>query len=555
MDSSKDPFSDPHHSKKSEQSTPVKRPRQKRLQFDLVALQQRGGNASTVTGESSELTHQIMSNAPMPPPPVTTNYEDLSFQTGHVPHWFNDNGPYPRRDTPVPEPDGVIQSEDELWEEIQSLLEVPAPEELRPGTVDPPMGTGLGPWTNKRPQRQPQMFQRVDQLPPGMPAMNYPFMNEGMSERGGGGISASVPGGASFASSRVERARFMELMNPQTPPPVFEPTPPPQQLDLFPLETVGVFRRNLPSSPQMQNHIKKEEQEAGLYEEFPAFAQREWNVDGAGGEGANNKGPASQIMMDNRLRQSRRSRMQGGLRQEPPMNTFATRQNSLFDIGYPDTNAERSSRRFPSFREQLSRLGRRQSPLEETREQEIRATMERHRARQVLRERRSPCRGNDFGALMSALGLVPDEELGSHPHEGTSRISRVREAMVGIMNSRLPPHLLFSDRDFDGNDYEILSRLDDSVESKKGADDKIINKIDLCSFTPEGNALAFASPMESRCPICLENFTSGAELRVMPCRHKYHRCCLDKWLKINAVCPICNMNIKDKFHEENHEQN
>ena len=115
------------------------------------------------------------------------------------------------------------------------------------------------------------------------------------------------------------------------------------------------------------------------------------------------------------------------------------------------------------------------------------------------------------------------------------------------MNSRLPPHLLFSDRDFDGDDYEFLSRLDDSVESRKGADDQIINKINLCAFGSGGLTHPASLETEPRCPICLENFTQGVEIRVMPCQHKYCRCCLDKWLKIKAVCPICNMNIKDKF--------
>ena len=122
--------------------------------------------------------------------------------------------------------------------------------------------------------------------------------------------------------------------------------------------------------------------------------------------------------------------------------------------------------------------------------------------------------------------------------------------MFGIVNSRLPPHLLFSDRDFDGDDYEFLSRLDDAVESKKGADDKIINKIDLCAFDSGGLTRYSSEKAECRCPICLENFAEGEEIRVMPCQHQYHRCCLDKWLKIKAVCPICNMNIKDKFLED-----
>jgi len=118
--------------------------------------------------------------------------------------------------------------------------------------------------------------------------------------------------------------------------------------------------------------------------------------------------------------------------------------------------------------------------------------------------------------------------------------------VFGIVNSRLPPSLLFSDRDFDGDDYEILCQLDESVESRKGADDQVINKINLCSFGSEDMETG-PSATEPRCPICLENFSPGVELRVMPCRHHYHRNCLDKWLKIKAVCPICNMNIKDKF--------
>ena len=35
--------------------------------------------------------------------------------------------------------------------------------------------------------------------------------------------------------------------------------------------------------------------------------------------------------------------------------------------------------------------------------------------------------------------------------------------------TRLPLHLLLSDRDFDENDYEALLALDDNVESRNGA--------------------------------------------------------------------------------------
>jgi hypothetical protein len=46
--------------------------------------------------------------------------------------------------------------------------------------------------------------------------------------------------------------------------------------------------------------------------------------------------------------------------------------------------------------------------------------------------------------------------------------SAMRDAFAGMTTGRLPPHLLFSERDFDENDYEALLALDDSVESRKG---------------------------------------------------------------------------------------
>ncbi len=44
----------------------------------------------------------------------------------------------------------------------------------------------------------------------------------------------------------------------------------------------------------------------------------------------------------------------------------------------------------------------------------------------------------------------------------------MREAFAGMSQNRLPPHLLFTERDFDENDYEALLVLDEAVESRKG---------------------------------------------------------------------------------------
>ncbi|KAL1917574.1 uncharacterized protein VTP21DRAFT_3967 [Calcarisporiella thermophila] len=44
----------------------------------------------------------------------------------------------------------------------------------------------------------------------------------------------------------------------------------------------------------------------------------------------------------------------------------------------------------------------------------------------------------------------------------------------------------------------------------------------------------------SACVICLEDYIEGEEIRQLPCRHEYHRKCVDRWLMTKAaVCPIC----------------
>ncbi|CAG8779733.1 15739_t:CDS:2, partial [Racocetra fulgida] len=42
------------------------------------------------------------------------------------------------------------------------------------------------------------------------------------------------------------------------------------------------------------------------------------------------------------------------------------------------------------------------------------------------------------------------------------------------------------------------------------------------------------------CPICLGDFESGEELRILPCHHQYHITCIDPWLlDISPLCPMC----------------
>ncbi|MBA0552866.1 hypothetical protein Golob_023642, partial [Gossypium lobatum] len=65
------------------------------------------------------------------------------------------------------------------------------------------------------------------------------------------------------------------------------------------------------------------------------------------------------------------------------------------------------------------------------------------------------------------------------------------------------------------------------------------------------------SPMEqvlsqddAECCICLSAYEDGVELRELPCRHHFHCACVDKWLYINATCPLCKYNILKSSSQE-----
>ncbi|KAG9139272.1 hypothetical protein Leryth_011283 [Lithospermum erythrorhizon] len=56
------------------------------------------------------------------------------------------------------------------------------------------------------------------------------------------------------------------------------------------------------------------------------------------------------------------------------------------------------------------------------------------------------------------------------------------------------------------------------------------------------------------CAICLKDITSGGELaKKMPCEHKYHSSCIEKWLRIHGSCPVCRYEMPIDEGGENKE--
>ncbi|CAM6021849.1 unnamed protein product [Sphagnum balticum] len=106
-----------------------------------------------------------------------------------------------------------------------------------------------------------------------------------------------------------------------------------------------------------------------------------------------------------------------------------------------------------------------------------------------------------------------------------------------------------------------------AVAEEKGASEEEINALAIYKFRRTGSnnsspakSAPFSGVMslmgtsdrvtertiageDAECCICLSQYEDGVEVREIPCSHHFHATCVDKWLRINATCPLCKHNI------------
>ncbi|KAK8705776.1 hypothetical protein V6N13_049368 [Hibiscus sabdariffa] len=70
--------------------------------------------------------------------------------------------------------------------------------------------------------------------------------------------------------------------------------------------------------------------------------------------------------------------------------------------------------------------------------------------------------------------------------------------------------------------------------ANKGLKKKVLKSLPKDTFSADFSAKF------SDCAICLTEFTSGDEIRVLPqCGHGFHVACIDTWLGSHSSCPSC----------------
>ncbi|XP_062199643.1 E3 ubiquitin ligase BIG BROTHER-related-like [Phragmites australis] len=53
-----------------------------------------------------------------------------------------------------------------------------------------------------------------------------------------------------------------------------------------------------------------------------------------------------------------------------------------------------------------------------------------------------------------------------------------------------------------------------------------------------------------QCVICRVEFEEGESLIALPCKHSYHPECINQWLQINKLCPMCSAEVSTPGNKE-----
>ncbi|GMH08013.1 hypothetical protein Nepgr_009853 [Nepenthes gracilis] len=110
------------------------------------------------------------------------------------------------------------------------------------------------------------------------------------------------------------------------------------------------------------------------------------------------------------------------------------------------------------------------------------------------------------------------------------------EALEAVVNDDIGmvTQLLNADQEFNGNDYEMLLTLDENNHNHLSASFAQINNLPQSTVQTENC---------ETCSICLEVPAIGDTVRHLPCLHKFHKECIDPWLRRKRSCPICKSDI------------
>lgn len=147
-------------------------------------------------------------------------------------------------------------------------------------------------------------------------------------------------------------------------------------------------------------------------------------------------------------------------------------------------------------------------------------------------------------ALTNAPGRANNpEQESSNPGEGTDRIILINPLTQGM--------IVIEGGGDGGSSLDLLMRDLLNKDGQPPASKDSIEAMPVVEIETEED-----------CVICLEEWEIGGKAKQMPCKHRFHGECIEKWLNIHGSCPVCRYKMpvekyfeKSKINDENNSGN
>jgi hypothetical protein len=142
-------------------------------------------------------------------------------------------------------------------------------------------------------------------------------------------------------------------------------------------------------------------------------------------------------------------------------------------------------------------------------------------------------------------------EPNSHPHVGVYRHAPAKTTSNGLQE-------ILRDKRTSLKPKSVISTLQlfNAGSLPKHFEKKTLEMMPTSHYNSTRDHRGESNEEAPMCPICLENFTDGDEIRNLKCSHCFHKSCVDIWLlgtmsseMTTTVCPTCRQDASSVISE------
>ncbi|KAI3467335.1 hypothetical protein Pfo_023998 [Paulownia fortunei] len=137
------------------------------------------------------------------------------------------------------------------------------------------------------------------------------------------------------------------------------------------------------------------------------------------------------------------------------------------------------------------------------------------------------------------LGFNPTSPLQETENQGTPRESPDRIILINPFTQGMVVIERSSSNSSNSSSLGFDSLLNDLFSSKSGQPPASKSSIDAMASVE----IVGGENDDEQCVICLEEWEAGEKAKEMPCKHRFHGECIEKWLKIHGSCPVCRYEM------------